>query len=132
MEYLHPKIIDFSKIGLIKTGFITVVENSKLPFNIKRVYWTYNTPETVIRGYHSHKELEQIIFAVHGSIDFELIDKHGIKYQFKLDSPDQGLYIPAGFWRSFKMADDAVLLCLASEEYNENDYIRNYNDFINS
>ena len=113
-------------------GYITVAEYQKnVPFEIKRVYWTYFTPNNLIRGHHAHKKLEQLIFAVSGQIEFYLQDKNGQEFHFKLDAPNKGLYIPRGYWRTIKLSHSAVLLCLASEIYDESDYIRDYNDFIN-
>lgn len=124
-----PYLIEFEKIGKLELGYITVAENSKLPFEIKRVYWTYYTPDSVIRGNHAHYELRQIIFAVNGSITFDLENINGDKYNFKLENPNVGLYVPELHWREFKLSHDSVLLCLASLEYSEDDYIRDYKKF---
>ncbi|TWP30656.1 WxcM-like domain-containing protein [Apibacter muscae] len=125
-----PKYINFSKIGSSQLGFITVAEAQKnVPFDIKRVYWTYYTPQDVIRGGHAHKELQQVIFAVSGTIEFYTEDLKGNKNNFILDSPEKGLYIPRLIWRNIQFSHNAVLLCLASELYDENDYFRDYNEF---
>jgi len=124
---------DLEKIGNPSLGFITIAENSKnIPFEIKRVYWTYYTPQDVIRGGHAHKNLEQLIFAVSGVIEFNTEDKEGSKQTFILDNPSKGLYIPKLIWRDIKFSHTAVLLCLASEEYSEDDYIRDYDTFLNT
>ncbi|TWP25135.1 WxcM-like domain-containing protein [Apibacter muscae] len=126
-----PYILEFNKIGASQLGFITVAEAHKnVPFDIKRVYWTYYTPQDVIRGGHAHKELQQVIFAVSGTIGFNTEDLKGNKNNFILDSPEKGLYIPKLIWRDIQFSHNAVLLCLASELYDENDYFRNYNEFI--
>lgn len=125
-----PHIIELSKIGSSVLGYITVAEeNLNIPFNIKRVYWTYFTPQDVQRGGHSHKELEQLIFAVSGTIEFTTEDIYGNTETFILDSPEKGLYIPSKIWRDIKFSHNAVLLCLASDFYKEQDYIRNYDEF---
>jgi dTDP-4-dehydrorhamnose 3,5-epimerase-like enzyme len=124
-----PHLIEFSKIGSPMLGYITVSQNSELPFEIKRVYWTYYTPDAMIRGHHAHHELEQIIFATSGRIEFGLEDIHGNQTDFVLDSPNIGLYIPRLYWRTIKFSHNAVLLCLASLEYYEPDYIRSYHEF---
>ena len=122
--------IDLDRIGNPSLGFITIAENSKnIPFDIKRVYWTYYTPQDVIRGGHAHKHLEQLIFAVSGVIEFNTEDQDGNKQTFILDNPSRGLYIPRLIWRDIKFSHSAVLLCLASEEYDEEDYFRDYNEF---
>lgn len=133
MSFDSPKIIQFPAIGSSTLGFITVAEQQlNVPFDIKRVYWTYYTPNNVIRGGHAHKNLEQLIFAVAGSIEFVTQDVHGNKIEFVLDNPHIGLYIPRLIWREIKFSHSAVLLCLASDLYSEDDYIREYSEFIKS
>lgn len=126
---LIPHLIDFSKVGKPELGYLTIAQNSGLPFRIERVYWTYFTPDEVLRGHHAHHELEQIIFAVSGQIEFELEALDGTKYNFDLTRPNIGLYIPQLHWRTIRFSHNAVLLCLASLEYSENEYIRDYADF---
>ncbi|AYZ14740.1 FdtA/QdtA family cupin domain-containing protein [Chryseobacterium arthrosphaerae] len=121
---------DLEKIGDSSLGFITVAENLKnIPFEVKRVYWTYYTPQDVIRGGHAHKNLEQLIFAVSGIIEFNTENKDGHKETFILNNPSKGIYIPKLVWRDIKFSHNAVLLCLASLPYTEDDYIRDYQDF---
>jgi len=124
-----PHLIEFSKIGSSSLGYITVAQNSGLPFQIQRVYWTYFTPDSMIRGHHAHYDLEQVIFATSGIIEFNLEGIDGQQLKFILDSPNVGLYIPKLYWRTIKFSHNAVLLCLASMEYSEKDYIRSYYDF---
>lgn len=127
-----PHIINLNKIGSPELGYITISEAQKdVPFDIKRVYWTYYTPQDVSRGGHAHKNLQQLIVAVAGTITFNTEDKNGEKKVFILDSPNQGLFIPKLIWRDIKFSHSAVLLCLASELYDEDDYFRNYQDFKN-
>lgn len=128
----YPELIDFKEIGSSSLGYITVAEYQRnIPFEIRRVYWTYFTPNNLVRGNHAHKELEQMIFAVSGQIEFHLENQWCNKFQFKLDTPNIGLYVPSGYWRTIKLSHNAVLLCIASEVYREEDYIRNYTDFLN-
>lgn len=127
-----PFLIDFPKIGSPELGYISVAEVEKnIPFEIKRVYWTYYTPNDITRGGHAHLLLNQVIFAVSGIITFNTIDIKGNKEEFILDNPYTGLFIPNLIWRDIKFTHSSVLLCLASEIYNENDYIREYKNFIN-
>lgn len=124
-------IINYDKIGSPVLGYITIAENQRnVPFDIKRVYWTYYTPQDVTRGGHAHYNLEQVIIAVSGTITFTTEDVDGNKEEFILDSPDKGLYIPKLIWRDIKFSHNAVLLCLASEKYIESDYIRDYETFL--
>ncbi len=132
MENTKPHIITFNKIGSSELGYITIAEVEKnVPFNIQRVYWTYYTPQDVTRGGHAHKKLQQIIFAVSGTITFNTDDGDGNKETFVLDHPTKGLYIPQLVWRDIKFSHNAVLLCLASELYDENDYFRDFEEFKN-
>lgn len=126
-----PRLIHFNKIGNSAIGFISIAENSTLPFPIKRVYWTYYTPQDVIRGNHAHFNLKQILFAVSGTIIIEVITKERETFKFELNSPNEGLYLPPLCWRTLQFTHSAVLLCLASEEYTEEDYIRSKEEFLN-
>lgn len=125
----EPFNFEINKVGSTEIGYLSVIQNSQLPYEIKRVYWTYFTPEDVIRGHHAHKELKQIIFAISGSIEFNIESGDGKKYQFLLDKPYKGIFIPPKHWREIKLSHSAVLLCLASEEYKKDDYIRSYWEF---
>jgi hypothetical protein len=132
MNKTIPHLIQFPAIGSSSLGYITVAEEGdNLPFIIKRVYWTYFTPNEIQRGGHAHKNLEQLIFAVSGSITFVVESSKGEKSKFILDKPNIGLFIPKLHWREIQFSHSAVLLCLASEVYTENDYIRDYKDFKN-
>ncbi len=124
-----PYLINFSSIGTDSIGFLTVAQSPEVPFTIKRAYWTYNTPSNQIRGFHAHRELHQLIFSITGEIEFYTEDIFGNKNIFKLDQPNIGLYIPPMVWREIKFGINSTLLCLASFEYFETDYIRNYEDF---
>jgi uncharacterized RmlC-like cupin family protein len=111
-------------------GNITAVNNKQeVPFQIKRVYYLYDIPGGEARGAHAHKKLEQLIVAASGSFDIILSDGR-IKRTVQLNRPDIGLYMPAGLWRELNnFSSGAICLVLASNEYDENDYIRNYKSF---
>ena len=123
--------MEFPKVGNPSLGFISIAEKQDLPFVPKRIYWTYYTPEDVERGGHSHFDLQQILLAVAGKIEVttELLD--GEKLHFILDKPNLGLYIPKMCWRTMKYTHNAVQICIASNEYDEKDYIRDYDIFLN-
>lgn len=125
----NPYLITFPKIGNSQLGYISVAENELLPFEVKRVYWTYFTPEDVERGGHSHNELQQILVAMAGTITVNTEMPDGIKEVFILDSPNKGLLIPKLCWREMKYTHNAVQMCIASIAYDESDYIRDYNEF---
>ncbi|MGE8432274.1 sugar 3,4-ketoisomerase [Chryseobacterium joostei] len=132
MEKHKPHILLLDKIGSSELGYITIAEAQKnVPFDIQRVYWTYYTPQDVTRGGHAHKKLQQVIFAVSGIITFNTEDKEGKKETFVLDHPTKGLYIPELIWRDIQFSHSAVLLCLASELYDEKDYFRDFEEFKN-
>lgn len=109
---------------------IALEEFVDIPFRIKRIYYLYDTKAGVIRGKHAHKSLQQILVCVHGSCKVNLDNGHE-KTTVLLDKPYEGLYIANNVWREmFDFSADAVLLVLASELYDEDDYIRNYDAFI--
>lgn len=111
-------------------GYLSVVENGiDIPFDIKRIYYLYMVPE-VARGSHAHKALQQLLIATSGSVEV-IMDDGKEKKSFMLDRPWKGLLIPAGLWRDLEnFSGGAVLMCLASEKYDANDYIRDYNEFL--
>tara|TARA_B110001452_G_scaffold122025_1_gene101212 strand:- start:863 stop:1264 length:402 start_codon:yes stop_codon:yes gene_type:complete len=131
MEIEKPQIISFPKIGEPSLGYISVAEKTNLPFIPKRVYWTYFTPENVERGGHAHVELQQILIAVSGSIKVTIETIRGEKYNFNLNKPNLGLFIPKKAWRTMQYSHNAVQVCIASIKYEENDYIRDYKLFKN-
>ncbi|HAC24393.1 MAG TPA: hypothetical protein DCE81_05710, partial [Cytophagales bacterium] len=94
----QPELLDFKRVGSSALGYISIAE--KLPFQIRRVYWTYYAPHEVIRGHHAHKALRQVIFAVSGVIKFNLENIQGVKKFFILDRPEMGLYITNFHWRT--------------------------------
>lgn len=124
-----PYIIEFPKIGESILGYISVAENKSLPFEIKRIYWTYYTPESVIRGFHAHHETEQILIAVAGKITVITEMPNGTKEEFILDTPERGVYLPKFCWHTMKYTHSSVQMCIANKEYSVKDYIRDYEIF---
>ncbi len=112
-------------------GQLVALEQFKdIPFEIKRVYYMYDTGENVHRGYHAHQNLEQILICIHGSCKV-LLDNGFERKKVFLEKPYEGLYVPNDMWREmYDFSPDAVLLVLASEYYDENDYIRDYQQFV--
>lgn len=119
-----PKIVD-------PRGNLTVSEGMKnVPFDIKRVYWTYDVPGGESRGGHAHKECQELIIAVSGSFDITL-DNGSEQSTYRLNHPWQGLYVETGIWRTLDdFSSGAVCLVLASEFFDLNDYIYEYSDFL--
>lgn len=126
-----PYLIHFTEIGDEEIGFISVAQvHNHIPFDIQRVYWVYSTPEHIERGNHAHKVCKQVLVAVSGEIEIELISVDGTSYIYTLTSPTVGLFVPVLHWRKIHFSAHAVLVCLASDVFNEEDYIRNYQTFL--
>lgn len=111
-------------------GYITAVNNHKeIPFDIQRVYFLYDVPGGEARGGHAHLELQQLIVAASGSFDL-MVDDGKIKRTFHLNRPYQGVLMPAGLWRELNnFSSGSICLVLASQKYEEEDYIRDYKKF---
>lgn len=124
-------VIELDRHHSQRKGDISVVENSiTVPFDTKRVYYLYDVPGGVDRGGHAHKELKQLIVAASGCFTVEL-DDGSVKRTVTLNRPYQGLYVVPGIWRVLKdFSSGSVCLVLASEKYDPQDYIRNYEEFI--
>lgn len=123
-------VIELDRHHSDRKGNISVVENCRdVPFNVKRAYYLYDVPGGESRGGHAHKELRQLIIAASGSFTVTLDDGH-VKRTFTLNRPYQGLYVVPGIWRTLDdFSSGAVCMVLASERYDEADYIRNYAEF---
>ena len=114
-------------------GNLTFIEgNNHIPFDIKRVYYTYDVPGGSERGSHAHKKLQQLIVAMSGSFDVVLDDGHN-KHRFHLNRSYYGLYVSPMMWRKIdNFSSGSVCMVLASELYDENDYYREYSEFISA
>ncbi|GAA0796567.1 FdtA/QdtA family cupin domain-containing protein [Faecalicatena orotica] len=120
----------FQQHGDSRGQLVALEEMKDIPFTIKRVYYMYDTGEGVRRGYHAHKSLEQILICIHGSCKI-MLDSGFEKKVVSLEKPYEGLYISNNMWREmYDFSSDAVLLVLASELYDESDYIRDYEEFL--
>lgn len=123
-------LVDFKTLGDDRGSLIAIEEGYNAPFQIKRVYYIFDTKAGVERGFHAHINLEQIAIVVKGSCTFVLDD--GTKREdIELTSPNHGLHIKGLIWREMKdFSPDCVLVVLASEHYDESDYIRDYDKFL--
>lgn len=102
----------------------------QIPFEVKRIYHIGNVKAGTVRGHHAHKTLEQILICPYGSIEVNLDDGTGVKTCL-IDSPDKGIYVGPGIWHTMKWhKDNSILLVYASQKYDENDYIRDFCEFI--
>lgn len=126
----RPHIIEFNRVGESALGFISIAEGGQKPrFEIKRVFWTYFTPESIVRGRHAHHETEMILIAAAGRIVVNTEMPDGSLDVFTLDKPNMGVFIPRKCWHTMQYSHNAVQLVLASTHYSEADYVRNYEEF---
>lgn len=124
------EMINFEDLGDSRGGLVSIEEHKNVPFEIKRVYCIYGVKKNVSRGFHSHKNLEQVAICINGSCTI-VLDDGLIKRSAVLSSPKTGLYIGKNIWREMHdFTSDCVLLVLASELYDEDDYIRSYSEFL--
>ena len=130
MDIKERSIINLPKI-FDPRGNLTVAEGmNQVPFDVKRVYWTYDIPSGESRGGHAHKHCRELIIAISGSFSVT-IDNGREKETFHLNYPWQGLLVETGVWRTLDdFSSGAVCLVLASDAFEESDYIREYDDFI--
>jgi hypothetical protein len=127
------KLVQLLKIQSERKGSLTPVYNNyDVPFDISRLYYLYDIPHGSVRGGHAHKNLEQLIIAVTGSFDLIINDSKEEKI-FSLNNPTIGLYVPSMIWRELKnFSSGAICLVIASNKYDESDYIRDFVEYKNS
>ena len=124
------RMIDFKRMSSA-LGSLTAIEgNSDAPFEIRRVYYITEVPENEVRGFHSHRQLEQVLLCLNGSVKIRVKTPYEEEI-IPLNEDSRGLYIGHMVWREmFDFTPGAVLMVLASEHYTESDYIRNYEDYL--
>lgn len=123
------KLIDLPSFGDERGGLVAIESNQSIPFDVKRLYYIFNTSQKP-RGFHAHIDLKQVAICLKGSCKF-ILDNGSIKEEVVLDNPTQGLVIEGLIWREMHdFSEDCVLLVLASEHFTEQDYIRNYDEFL--
>jgi acetyltransferase-like isoleucine patch superfamily enzyme len=123
------KLIDLPSFGDERGGLVAIESNHSIPFDVKRLYYIFNT-STKPRGFHAHIDLKQVAICLKGSCRF-ILDNGSTKEEVILDNPTQGLVIEGLIWREMHdFSEDCVLLVLASEHFTEQDYIRNYDEFL--
>ncbi|MCH7340652.1 WxcM-like domain-containing protein [Acinetobacter higginsii] len=124
------KFIDLPDLGDERGGLVSVEANQHIPFDIKRIYYIFAASKDKPRGFHAHKDLKQLAICLHGQCRF-VLDNGRQKEEVTLSSPTQGLIIESMTWREMHdFSEDCVLLVLASEHYDESDYIRDYDEFL--
>lgn len=123
------KILEIPKIR-DERGNLAVIEKDTVPFIIERVYYLFDIPSDAYRGGHAHKEQQELLIAVSGSFDV-LLDDGKEKMKVTLNKPDKGLLIPNGIWRELEnFSSGGVCLVLASDVFDEEDYLRDYKEFL--
>jgi len=123
-------MLTFKAIGDEKGSLVALESDGNIPFNIKRVYYIFDTKQGVSRGFHAHRNLKQVVVCIVGSCCF-VLDDGQVKEEVVLDCPTKGLMIEGLVWREmYDFSLDCVLMVLANKHYDELDYIRNYNDFL--
>ena len=128
MDLSGAKFVDLPVVSDVR-GNLAVAENGALPFAVARVYWLYDVPSGSVRGGHAHRSNQQILVALSGSFDV-VLDDGRMRTTTTLNRPDRGLYIPTGVWRELEnFSAGAVCLALASEPYDESEYVRDYDAF---
>ena len=126
------KTISFKPLGDQRGSLVALENNKSVPFDIKRVYYIFGTKEGVSRGFHAHRNLKQVAVCVTGSCRF-VLDNGKQKEEIILDSPLKGLVIGKMIWHEmYDFSDDCVLMVLADEVYDESDYIRDYEEFLDA
>ena len=127
---MDASMVTFQEHGDERGMLVSLEYEKECPFPIKRVYYMYDTKKKVRRGYHAHRNLQQLLICVNGSCTIHLDDGEEIR-EITLDTPQKGLYLGKGIWREmYDFRPGTVLVSLASELYDETDYIRDYQQFI--
>ena len=127
---MNYKLIDMRVFGDERGKLISLEGNKTVPFDIKRVYWIFDTLPDQDRGMHAHKNMEQIIVAMDGACEF-ILDDGKTRESIWLNRPDVGLYIGQNMWREMKnFSYGCKLMVLASDYYDEKEYIRDYDEFL--
>lgn len=129
-KLLNYKLLDMKVFGDERGKLVALESNKNVPFDIKRIYYIFDTLPDQERGMHAHKNLEQIIIAIDGACQF-VLDDGNERHKIWLNRPDVGLYIGKNMWREMKhFSYGCKLMVLASEYYDEKEYIRNYDEFL--
>lgn len=128
---LKPLLVHFPAFGNPAEGYLSVNQFAAvMPFEVKRTFWTYHTPEAVTRGRHAHHDTHMVLVAAAGKIIVDLEEADGTQSQFTLETPTAGLYMPPMTWHVMKYSHNAIQLVFASSDYQESDYIRDYDEFL--
>lgn len=125
------KMLEFQELGDERGNLIVIEGSQEIPFDIKRVFYIYGSDSTVIRGQHANKKTEFVLVNVAGKSKVKIKDGKGNEIIYHLNRPKTGIYIPTMVWKEmYDFSEDSVLLCLASEHYDAEEYIRDYETYV--
>mgnify|MGYP000967258863 FL=1 len=125
------KMLSFKQNGDDRGHLVVIEGNKDVPFDIKRIFYIFGSDPNVIRGQHANRETEFVLVNVAGKSKVKVYDGKGNEAIFILNRPHTGIYLPTMVWKDmYDFSEDSVLLVLASEAYNPNEYIRNYDEFV--
>lgn len=130
-KYMGVQMLEFAQNG-DERGYLVVVEGKQdVPFDIKRIFYIYGSDKSVVRGQHANRRSEFVLINVAGTSKVKVKDGKGNEVVFSLNRPHTGVYIPKMVWKEmYEFSEDSVLLCLASDHYDAQEYIRDYDDFV--
>lgn len=130
-KHIGAQMLEFTENG-DNRGRLVVVEGVKdIPFEIARIFYIYDSDADVVRGQHANRKSEFVLINVAGSCKVKVLDGKGNEAVFILNRPHTGIYLPAMVWKDmYDFSKDSVLLCLASQRYDPQEYIRNYDEFL--
>lgn len=122
-----PKLYNLPTVN--QSALLTIAEGDFIPFDIQRVYWITSNLQDEIRGEHAHKSCQQLLSCLSGKLKISMEDIEGKKYFFELSQPNEMALIPPQYWCKIEYSKDAIVLVMASQTYDANDYIREYDTF---
>ena len=130
-KYMGAQMLEFVQNGDERGYLVVVEEKQDVPFDIKRIFYIYGSDKSVVRGQHANRRSEFVLINVAGTSKVKVKDGKGNESVFSLNRPHTGVYIPKMVWKEmYEFSEDSVLLCLASDHYDAQEYIRDYDDFV--
>lgn len=131
MKYLGPQMLEFKQNGDERGHLVVVEANEDIPFDIKRIFYIYGSHKDVVRGQHANRKSEFVLINLSGQCKVKVVDGLGNEAVFVLNRPHTGVYLPTMVWKDmYDFSADSVLLCLASEHYDAEEYIRDFDSFL--
>ena len=131
MKFVGPQMLEFKQNGDERGRLVICEGGIDIPFDIKRIFYIYGSDKDVVRGQHANRETEFVLINVAGTSKVKVKDGKGNEVIFELNRPHTGIYLPKMIWKDmYDFSEDSVLLCLASEHYKPEEYIRDYEQFV--